>query len=101
MKKFKIGSADSIKPGIGKAVSLIGKKYAVFNIDGSFYGMDGSCKHMKASLAKGKISGTIVTCPMHDWKYDVTDGQCLTEGWASVKTYPVEIEDGTVYIILD
>ncbi|MEZ5360033.1 MAG: Rieske (2Fe-2S) protein [Candidatus Zixiibacteriota bacterium] len=101
MKKFKVGTVDSIKPGSGKGVSLLGKKYAVFNIDGKYFGIEGACKHMKASLAGGKLIGTVVTCPMHDWQYDVTDGRCLTEDWAAVKTYPVEVENDTVFIILE
>lgn len=101
MRKVKVGTVDAIKPGSGKGVSLLGKKFAVFNIDGRYYGIDGSCKHMKASLAKGKLNGPIVTCPMHDWQYNVTDGCCLTEDWAGVRTYPVEIEDGQVFIILE
>ncbi|MCK5126920.1 MAG: Rieske 2Fe-2S domain-containing protein [candidate division Zixibacteria bacterium] len=101
MKRFKVGSKDSIKPGCGIALNLLGKKYAVFNIDGNYYGMDGACRHMKAALVKGKITGTIVTCSMHDWQYDITSGRCLTEDWASVNTYPVEIENGIVYIIID
>ena len=101
MKRIKVGTVDSIKPGSGKGLNLLGRKYAVYNLDGKFYGMEGSCKHMKAALAKGQIIGTVVVCPMHDWQYDIPTGKCLTEDWANLKTYPVEVEDNSVFIILE
>ena len=101
MNRIKIGPVGAIPPGASKGVSILGRRYAVFNIDGRLYGLDGSCKHMKASLVSARCEGTVVVCPMHGWKYDVTDGRCLTEAWARLDTYPVEVDEGEVFIIFD
>lgn len=37
------------------------------------------CPHLRADLTKtGKIEEGVLTCALHDWKWDLTTGQCLT-----------------------
>lgn len=37
------------------------------------------CPHLRADLTKtGTIEGNILTCSMHDWKFDLESGKCLT-----------------------
>lgn len=71
---------------------------AVFRVNGELYGIEADCKHMKASIAHGKIKGHTITCPAHGWQYDITTGACLNEPWAQLKTFPVVVEDGQVYV---
>jgi nitrite reductase/ring-hydroxylating ferredoxin subunit len=100
MKKIKIAELSELAPGRSRQVKLLGKSYAVFNIDGSLYAVEGSCKHMKAALAAGRLEDSIVTCPMHGWQYDVKTGECLTESWAKLRTFDLKVEQNTVYILL-
>ena len=79
-----------------KSFRIMAKTVAVFKLNGELYGLETDCKHMKASVAGGKIEGTTITCPAHGWHYDITTGQCLNEPWAMLKTYPVTIRDGSI-----
>lgn len=37
------------------------------------------CPHLRADLSKtGKIEDGVLTCSMHDWKWDLASGRCLT-----------------------
>ncbi len=37
------------------------------------------CPHLRADLTKtGKIEDGVLTCALHDWKWDLASGQCLT-----------------------
>jgi UDP-MurNAc hydroxylase len=37
------------------------------------------CPHLRADLSKtGKIEDGILTCSLHDWKWDLASGRCLT-----------------------
>jgi nitrite reductase/ring-hydroxylating ferredoxin subunit len=47
---------------------------ALYNIDGTFYAIDGVCPHQGGPLGQGTLSGPIVTCPWHGWQFDVTTG---------------------------
>jgi nitrite reductase (NADH) small subunit len=39
-----------------------------------------------------------VACPFHKKSFSLEDGTCLTDEGYQLKTYPVKIEDGFVYI---
>ena len=87
-----------LKPGQAKSISLLARPYAVFNIDGELFGIDAACRHAKANLAAGKLSGSIVECFMHGWRYNVKTGECLTHDYGRVQTYPVKSEQEFVWI---
>ena len=37
------------------------------------------CPHLRADLTKtGKIEDGVLTCSLHDWKWDLATGKCLT-----------------------
>ena len=41
--------------------------------------MQRRCPHLRADLSKtGKIEDGVLTCSLHDWKWDLASGQCLT-----------------------
>ena len=96
--RLKVCNQDQIKEGGVKALKILARNVAVFRLNGKLHGLEADCKHMRASIANGKIDGTIITCPAHGWRYDITTGECLTEAWAKLKTYPVDVVDGIVYI---
>ena len=100
-KWFKVCPDHELKPGRAKSIRLFGRPFAVFNIDGKLYGIDAACRHMKANLAGGKLDGSIVSCPMHGWKYDVTNGDCLTLSDMNVDSLPVKVEDDYIWIEIE
>ncbi len=37
------------------------------------------CPHLRADLTKtGKVEDGVLTCALHDWKWDLASGACLT-----------------------
>ena len=41
------------------------------------------CPHLRGDLSRfGIVEGTILTCTMHGWKYDLTTGRCMTNDTA-------------------
>lgn len=86
--------------GLGRASTFRvgGKSIAVFNVEGSLYAMDDHCLHAGASLGSGKFEGRVVTCRLHGWRYNVTTGCTLHVPDYGVKTYPVKVEDGKIWI---
>ncbi|MBI5059008.1 Rieske 2Fe-2S domain-containing protein [candidate division KSB1 bacterium] len=98
LRWFKVCKVEDLKPGQARSIRLLARLYAVFNVSGEYHAIDGSCRHMKANLAAGRVTGKTVECFMHGWRYDVTTGACSTVESGSVATYPVKIEDGAVFI---
>jgi cell fate regulator YaaT (PSP1 superfamily)/nitrite reductase/ring-hydroxylating ferredoxin subunit len=73
----------------GKAIvaDLGGPKVAVFNVDGVYHVLSNECGHQGGPLGEGKLEGFSVVCPWHQWKFDVTTGNCLSVGGSSVRRY--------------
>ena len=43
--------------------------------------------------------GTVIECPLHQGTFDICTGKALTApAYDDLRTYPVKVEDGTVYI---
>jgi UDP-MurNAc hydroxylase len=49
------------------------------------------CPHLRADLSKtGKIEDGVLTCSLHDWKWDLTSGRCLTTQGHPIRASQVE-----------
>ena len=88
----KVGSTIDLKPGAAMAVEVKGKTIALFNVGGKVYAMDNTCLHQGGPLAEGTLAGEIVTCPWHQWEYNVRTGGSVGDESQKLATYPVEIE---------
>ena len=60
-----------------KEVTINEKHYAISNIDGELFAIDGRCTHFGGILSNGTLSGKVITCPKHGARYDVTTGKNL------------------------
>jgi len=78
-----------IEQGKALVADLGGPKLAVFNVDGIFHAISNECGHQGGPLGEGKLEGFAVTCPWHQWKFDVTTGNCLSVGGSSVRKYEI------------
>ncbi len=86
----------------GQIIEIIigGTAIAVAKTGGVHYALANTCPHAGGPLGDGKLSGTIVTCPYHGWKFDVTTGTCTTQPSAKVRTYKVQVVGSAVCVEL-
>ena len=111
MARHVIASVDELPPGTRKFVELDGRRIAIFNIKGEFFGLLNRCPHQGASLCEGPLIGLaqsknpgeieytklgeIIRCPWHGWEFDVRTGQSYCDPRRfRVKTYPAQVEAG-------
>ncbi|MCA9916914.1 MAG: Rieske (2Fe-2S) protein [Anaerolineales bacterium] len=85
------------------AVSLNRHKIILTSWDGTLYAFSAECPHASADFSKGWISRYKVTCPDHQYCWDVRNGRIL---WPDdenyrLKKYPVKVEDGIVMVKID
>lgn len=95
-----VGPAAMVKPGHpGTFEARDGRAVAVFLVDGELYAIDQACTHEDGPLGEADgIEGSIITCPYHDWKFDVRDGSCITDPTRPVPAYPVKQRDGFIWL---
>ena len=58
------------------------------------------CPHKQGPLSQGIVHGTSVTCPLHNWKIDLTSGEALGPDEGCTNTFETRIENGMVYLAL-
>ncbi len=73
----RIENVKSIALGEMQVFDVAGTKVNVASVGGQLHAFDDTCTHKACSLAKGKLDGTIVTCPCHGSQFDVTSGAVL------------------------
>jgi NAD(P)H-dependent nitrite reductase small subunit len=96
---IKVAETNKLSPGQGVVIKVKGTEIALFNVEGRFYAIDNACTHSGGPLGKGRLFGTVVTCPWHGSQFNVTNGACqAAPATAKIATYPVQAENGTIFI---
>jgi nitrite reductase/ring-hydroxylating ferredoxin subunit len=68
----------------------------LFHVDEGIFALNAACPHARGPLAQGSLDGVIVTCPWHNWTFDVRTG--VSPGGAKAITYPVSVRDGRIWV---
>lgn len=97
-QRVQVAPVDQIPEGERKLVNVDGISIGVFHHKGGWYALRNSCLHRGGPVCTGRLEGDVITCPWHGYQYNVTSGALLVDPSAKLKTYPVDIVDGAVYI---
>jgi MocE subfamily Rieske [2Fe-2S] domain protein len=74
---------------------------AVYRAEGNFYATQDLCTHEHAYLSDGVLIDCVVECPFHQGRFDVRTGAALgAPVIVPLKTYPVKLVDGKIYVHL-
>lgn len=91
---------DALRSDRPRLVRVGVKQLALFAVGGSVYATSNVCPHAGGSLAHGQLRGCQVTCPRHEWTFDVTSGACPEHPIYQLTTYRVEVRHGDVFVAL-
>lgn len=75
-----------------------GRAFAVVHLDGEFFVLDNACAHVGGPLGHGNLVKGHVICPWHAWAFDCRTGCVDGATGIGVKTYPVTLTDGELFI---
>jgi nitrite reductase/ring-hydroxylating ferredoxin subunit len=76
----------------GKRIESEGKAIAVFEVEEDLHAIDAVCPHEGGPLDQGVVENGCVTCPWHNYKFNLKTGACVNEPNFKVETYAVERE---------
>ena len=111
-----VGAAEDLAPGTMKAATVEERELLVARVGDEYYSADAHCPHMGGRLSRGSLQGTIVVCPRHGSRFDLTDGRVArwteTSGIAltlvkliksprPLKTYRVKTQKGRLLVDLE
>ncbi|MEM6890086.1 MAG: nitrite reductase small subunit NirD [Pseudomonadota bacterium] len=72
---------------------------AVFRTDETtVFATANSCPHKGGPLFEGIVHGQKVTCPLHNWVFDLETGLAQGSDEGRIPTYPAKVEAGRVLI---
>ncbi len=108
-----VAGVNDLKDGAMKMVTVAGKEVLLARVAGKHYATQDRCQHMGGDLSRGKLEGTVVTCPLHGSQYDLKDGHVVRwTKWSGLllalakmvksprplKTYEVKVEGDKVLV---
>ncbi|MDI3328074.1 MAG: NifU family protein [Alicyclobacillaceae bacterium] len=56
------------------------------------------CPHMGMPLDQGPVDGSVLMCPWHGFRYDLSTGECLTAPHVHLEPFPVRVEGRRVWV---
>jgi 3-phenylpropionate/trans-cinnamate dioxygenase ferredoxin subunit len=79
-----------------------GRTFAIYRSpDDEYFATDGLCTHEKVHLADGLVMDNIIECPKHNGRFDYRTGHAKgAPVCVDLKTYPVKVEAGKLFIDL-
>lgn len=95
----RVASLDEVRPGGRKSIIVDDVPALLLRIGDGFYCIEDVCTHDGQPLTNGPLEGTVITCPRHGAQFDVGTGAVLCmPATEPVRTFPVEVRDGGVYV---
>ncbi|MDF3607061.1 nitrite reductase small subunit NirD [Paracoccus sp. DMF-8] len=94
-----IGALEDIPAQGARLVRTAQGCIAVFRTgDDRLFALDDRCPHKGGPLSEGIVHGDRVTCPLHNWVFDMNSGQAQGADSGAVRTYPVAVENGRILL---
>jgi nitrite reductase (NADH) small subunit len=74
---------------------------AIFRTPEGWFALGGHCPHQGGPLEDGLVAETCVTCPLHNWRLDLSTGRVIVGGEGSVPVYEVRERAGELFLAVD
>ena len=92
---------ENVPVGESRCVEVDGIQLGIFHERDGVFALDNVCPHRGAPLHEGFVTDGFVTCPWHQWQFQLDDGVCRNIPKMRVDVYPVEVRDGAIWINLE
>lgn len=94
-----VARTGDLPPGARTVVDIKDHYIAIFNVGGTYWAIEDVCTHDGGPLAEGELDGTVIECPRHGARFDITTGAVLSmPAVTPVPWYEVRIEGDEVQV---
>jgi 3-phenylpropionate/trans-cinnamate dioxygenase ferredoxin component len=98
----RIASLSQLRDEEAFAAKLGDVPIALYRLDGHVYAIDDICTHEFAMLSQGFIEDGAIECPLHQARFDIATGKCLSPpATIDLNRYSVRVEDGEIYVSVE
>jgi len=71
-----------------------GRGLFVYRAKAGFRVYDSRCPHQTTNIPHLALKGTVLTCPKHNWVFDITTGACIETGDAPLRQWESKVSGG-------
>ena len=101
MRWIDVGSIADIPRRGARCIATPQGRIAVFRTaEDQVFALEDHCPHRGGPLSQGIVHAAAVTCPLHNWVISLESGKAQGADEGCVRTIPVKVEHGTLYIAL-
>ena len=86
--------ADAIEPGKASRIECDGRAVFVYRDADAFRVYDSRCPHQTTNIPHLALEGTRLTCPKHQWAFDIRSGACIANGTEPLRQWEWKTENG-------
>ncbi|GAB4255293.1 MAG: nitrite reductase small subunit NirD [Acidobacteriota bacterium] len=90
---------EQIPAGDALVVTVAGRELALFRLGDEVFALENFCPHRGGPIGEGLVREGHVTCPWHEWTFDIKTGLCTLNPAARVRTFPAKVVDGSVWVL--
>jgi len=91
-------SVSQLSDADGTPVDVAGRSLLVFRLGGEVWATQRACLHQGGDLGDGIVVDGTIVCPLHGWRFDIRTGIHTDSAYNCLRTYPVQVRDGRVYV---
>ncbi len=93
-----VGPSQLVQEGKPGTFGALGEAVAIYRDGGKLYAIDSACTHEDGPLGESDVIDGVVTCPYHDWRFRLSDGECLTAKNRHVACFAVKEAGGFIWL---
>lgn len=99
MSWIDVGSIEQIPVRGARVVKTKLGCIAVFRTaEDEVFATSDRCPHKGGPLSEGIVHGTSVTCPLHNWVFDLNTGEAQGADEGKIDTYAIRVENGRLML---
>jgi nitrite reductase/ring-hydroxylating ferredoxin subunit/alkylhydroperoxidase/carboxymuconolactone decarboxylase family protein YurZ len=77
--------------------NIDGRSLFVYRENGELRVYDSRCPHQRTNVPHLALADCKLTCPKHQWAFDVKTGACIEKGNRPLKRFDAKVENGKLY----
>jgi nitrite reductase (NADH) small subunit len=122
MEEVFVAHQHELGEGERKIVAHRGTEVGVFRWDNEFYAYSNICLHQGGPACEGLLMHEVedligqdktwqghvfsrdvinFVCPWHGYEYNLKTGACASDPALKLKSFPVHVRDGGIYVVIE
>jgi nitrite reductase/ring-hydroxylating ferredoxin subunit len=94
----RVCTLERVKDGPRAFKTREGEAIVLFYHQGQLYAVENRCPHVGYPLDSGTLDEGVVTCLWHQARFVLSTGKSLDPQYRDIRTYPVTVVEGEVWI---